>query len=230
MNRHLLIDLHAHTICSDGLMTVKELLVKAKKVGLAGIAITDHDTTHCIKEALRLGGKLGIIVIPGVEITTREAHLLLYGITFELPRKYKNKPHVLEVLDFANENSLFSSIAHPYGRFLRPYPVVYLREALERVNGIEVINGRTPVRNNIRAMNLSLRYGKIPTAGSDAHIPEEIGSAGILLAEPAENYNEVIDHIIRNKHKVYGGRSIWQIGISVFKKRIRTILRQIHGI
>ncbi len=229
MDDYWLVDLHTHTVCSDGLMTVKELLVIAKRAGLTGIAVTDHDTTRCVREALRLGEKLGIIVVPGVEITTREAHLLLYGITFELPRKYKNKPHILEVLDFAYENNLFSSIAHPYGRFLRPYPVVYLREALEKVNGIEVINGRTPVKSNIEAINLSLKYGKTPTAGSDAHIPEEVGSAKILLREPVEDYIEVIDQMVKGKHLVYGGRSIWQIGMSIFKKQIRTFLRRIRG-
>ncbi len=229
VNDYWLIDLHAHTTCSDGLMTVEELLAAAKKKGLAGIAVTDHDTVSCVKKALTLAEGKGIIVVPGIEVSTREAHLLLYGTLSPLPEKYTNKPSILEVLDYAAENNLFSSIAHPYGRLIRPYPVVYLREALERVDGVEVINGRTPGKSNGKAFELALRYGKIPTAGSDAHIVEEVGSAKIMLGEPVEDYIQVLDQLRKNKHKVVGGRTIWQITSSILKKNIRALVRRLRG-
>ncbi len=82
-----LIDLHMHTIYSDGAYTTEELLTKAKNSGLNIISITDHDTIHSIKEAIEIGNDIGIEVIPGVELSTdiedKEVHLLGYFIDIE---------------------------------------------------------------------------------------------------------------------------------------------------
>lgn len=62
-------DLHTHTTASDGLLSPEESVTLARKQGLAGLAITDHDTVSGVEEALRAGEALGIEVIPGVEIS-----------------------------------------------------------------------------------------------------------------------------------------------------------------
>jgi 3',5'-nucleoside bisphosphate phosphatase len=75
-------DLHAHTTASDGTFTPRELVVLAKKNGLAAVAVTDHDTTGGLQEALQAGRELGVEVVPGIEISTefegREVHVLGY--------------------------------------------------------------------------------------------------------------------------------------------------------
>jgi predicted metal-dependent phosphoesterase TrpH len=63
-------DLHAHTTMSDGILSPKELVELAVKMGLAVIAITDHDTTGGFQEAMEVGQKLGVEVIPAVEMST----------------------------------------------------------------------------------------------------------------------------------------------------------------
>ncbi len=76
-------DLHTHTKASDGELTAKELLKKAKSKGLTTLAITDHDTIDGYLEGLKESERVGIELIPGVELTTlwnnREIHLLAYG-------------------------------------------------------------------------------------------------------------------------------------------------------
>ena len=78
------IDLHIHTNFSDGALSVKEVLLAAKEKKLSTISITDHDNVNAIKAAQRLGKKLDIDVIPGLEISTdvedKEVHLLGYFI------------------------------------------------------------------------------------------------------------------------------------------------------
>lgn len=77
------IDLHLHTTCSDGTFTPKELVQEAKKAGLSGIAITDHDTIEGVDEALAAGSKRGIEVLSGIEISAYldeiPMHILGYG-------------------------------------------------------------------------------------------------------------------------------------------------------
>ncbi|MAT58897.1 MAG: PHP domain-containing protein [Melioribacteraceae bacterium] len=78
------IDLHTHTVYSDGSLTPKELLDYAKSVHLTTISITDHDTIDAIPEAKKYGKEIGVEVIPGLEISTdiedKEVHLLGYFI------------------------------------------------------------------------------------------------------------------------------------------------------
>ncbi|MBE6673130.1 MAG: PHP domain-containing protein [Ruminococcaceae bacterium] len=78
-----MIDLHTHSNCSDGSMTPRELIIHAKQSGLAAIALTDHDTTEGIDEALKTGKEVGLCVIPGVEFSTeevRQVHILGFFI------------------------------------------------------------------------------------------------------------------------------------------------------
>ncbi len=84
------VDLHAHTTASDGLFTPTQLVEHAKKVGLQGVALTDHDIVSGIEEALEAGKRWGIEVIPGVEISTlwekKEIHILGYFIDTHSPK------------------------------------------------------------------------------------------------------------------------------------------------
>ena len=76
------VDLHAHSSASDGTYSPTELVQLAKDLGLRAIAITDHDTVAGVAEALAAGEKLGVEVLPGIEISAdyenTGAHILGY--------------------------------------------------------------------------------------------------------------------------------------------------------
>ena len=63
-----MIDLHAHTTFSDGSLTPPQLVEEAAALGLTAVAVTDHDTVDGLPEALAAGERLGIRVVPGVEL------------------------------------------------------------------------------------------------------------------------------------------------------------------
>jgi predicted metal-dependent phosphoesterase TrpH len=79
-------DLHIHSDWSDGSMTIPRIVKTAKALGLAAIAITDHDTTAGWEEAGEEEKKQGLKVIPGIEVsafdpgTGRKVHILGYGM------------------------------------------------------------------------------------------------------------------------------------------------------
>lgn len=76
-----LIDLHTHSTASDGSMSPRELVRYAKEKGLCAIAITDHDTVEGLPDALDEAEKIGLEVIPGLEIGVDfipEMHILGY--------------------------------------------------------------------------------------------------------------------------------------------------------
>ena len=76
-----LIDLHTHSTASDGSFTPSELVEKANEIGLAAVALTDHDTVSGVDEFLEVAGKYDSLeAIPGVEISvgfkSKEIHLV----------------------------------------------------------------------------------------------------------------------------------------------------------
>lgn len=82
-------DLHAHSDRSDGTDAPARVVERAAAAGLTAIALTDHDTTAGLDEAMAAGRRLGVEVIPGLELSTsfegRETHLLAYFFRIEEP-------------------------------------------------------------------------------------------------------------------------------------------------
>jgi 3',5'-nucleoside bisphosphate phosphatase len=74
------VDLHTHSTASDGSRAPADVVREAKRVGLAAIALTDHDTLDGIAEATATGAELGVRVVPGVELSAvegdAETHIL----------------------------------------------------------------------------------------------------------------------------------------------------------
>jgi predicted metal-dependent phosphoesterase TrpH len=83
------LDLHLHTTYSDGSLPPAEVLTLAHKAGVTALAITDHDIVDGIPEAIEVGRRLGIEVIPGIEISSRygdnELHVLGYYLDWADP-------------------------------------------------------------------------------------------------------------------------------------------------
>lgn len=77
------IDLHTHTTASDGSLAPAVLVQKAHEIGLAALAVTDHDTLGGLAEAEREARRLGLDFLTGVELSVEDKdgrfHLLGYG-------------------------------------------------------------------------------------------------------------------------------------------------------
>jgi len=91
------IDLHTHTVYSDGTFTPAQLIALAGERDVATLALTDHDTTDGLQEAMTAGAEKGVEVVPGVEFSTVHSgegvHILCYfmdpadpGLVAELRR------------------------------------------------------------------------------------------------------------------------------------------------
>lgn len=82
-------DLHVHTSISDSSFNTEETLKMAKENNVTHIGIVNHDTVRGLKDAIKMGEKLGIKVIPGIEISAydyknnRKVHLLGYNFDLE---------------------------------------------------------------------------------------------------------------------------------------------------
>lgn len=78
------IDLHVHSNASDGSDSPRALVERAASLGLAAIALTDHDSVSGLAEAMEAGRELGVEVVPGIEVSSdyleNNVHILGYFI------------------------------------------------------------------------------------------------------------------------------------------------------
>lgn len=78
------IDLHTHTSASDGLLPPVDLVIEARRQGITVLGITDHDTIAGLLDAVKTAERVGVTVVPGVELSTTisgpEIHILGYFV------------------------------------------------------------------------------------------------------------------------------------------------------
>lgn len=187
----LRIDLHVHTCYSeDAASSLEEIIFYAKKRRLNGIAITDHDSVEGTRRAMKLADKRGVMVIPGIEVTTLHGHVLGLNITTRVPQNLS----LVETVEKIHEADGIAIAAHPLV-FIKSHMKQQIASA-SNLDGIEVINSAAfPFLLSTRLSRaLAERLNLPQTAGSDAHHASEIGTAYTLVKADSE-VDEVVDSI-----------------------------------
>ena len=211
----LKIDLHVHTRYShDSTTSLDEIVSYAKKRGLDGVAITDHDV---VEGALKLVQKAKeLVIIPGVEVTTSHGHVLALNITRPVPTELSP----FETIQIIHEAGGIAVAAHP--------TVLYkgLRGCVDsNFDAIEVINASAfPFfLSTYLSQKLAVRLDLPQTAGSDAHYASEIGFA-YTVVDAAPEVDEIV-HAIKKGATVPCGKPIsWKLrlkrGYFAIKKKL----------
>ncbi|MDR0887794.1 MAG: CehA/McbA family metallohydrolase [Candidatus Methanoplasma sp.] len=182
-------DLHIHSEYSnDGVSTPQQIIDTAVRLGFGCVAITDHNSFEAYAD-VKDNGK--VIVIPAIEVSSKEGHILGYGIDRDIPRGLSVK----ETIDKIHEAGGVAFAAHPYRWWSG------LGEENTRnydFDGIEAKNGRSSRTSNRDAKKLSEEIGKPVTAGSDAHTPDHIGDGYVEIPD-VSTWQEVIAAVMEKK-------------------------------
>jgi predicted metal-dependent phosphoesterase TrpH len=191
-------DLHVHSKYSDGRADVKEIIQAAKSRGLDGLAITDHDTMRGIAVAREYikEQKLNLILVPGVEVTTAEGHLLVLGV--ETPPERNKSPE--ETIEAAHDLGGIADVPHPYHPFRHALWRIPECDCVEVYNSKHLFglaNGRAWVEAKRRNMSM--------VAGSDSHYKETVG-LGVTDID-AQNVDELIREIRAGRTRIIGHRT-----------------------
>lgn len=194
------IDLHTHSFFSaDGVSSPEDIIAVARGKGLHGFAITDHNTCDAVTYLLEKGLMRedgmpvdGFLIIPGVEVTTDEGHLLCIGAS--LPYA-KGKP-AREVCDMIHERGGLAIPPHPYDLFRAGIRASTL-DTLP-IDALEVFNSATTLhRYNRYAFKYAQQRGLPMTAASDAHHADAVGTAYTILDTDDFSVSGMLAQIVR---------------------------------
>ncbi len=193
------LDLHVHSTCSrDATAPPKEVMSHCKKLGLDGLAITDHNAIAGSVEAYGLAKELGLIVVRGVEVSTGQGHVLALGVSELVPKGMT----VAETIEKIHSLGGIAVAAHPK-RFPSGIGLDVARRG--RFDAIEAVNGGSSRRSNALARRVAEERRLPVTAGSDAHELLQLGKAYTVI-EPCGTEDEVLDAIRKGRTQT-GGRS-----------------------
>lgn len=202
--------MHVHTCYShDATTTPKELIQYAKNQGLNGVAITDHNTFKAAQEISRK--TKDFIVIPGIEINTKQGHVLALNPTRNIPFGHG----LYETVEMIHEANGIAIASHPTS-----IKKGMKKQLNTKFDAVEVINSSSfpfffsTYQNRKLAQALNLPQ----TAGSDAHTPFDIGTAyTIINAEP--QIDKIIKAIKKGETQPVGKPISW-------KNRLKRLLQK----
>ena len=173
-------DLHIHSVHShDGTCSVSAILkYVADFTNLDVIAITDHDRVTGVNEAVALGPRYGIDVVPGVEVSTAEGHLLALYVNQPVPAGRS----LLETLHIVGKMGGLCVAPHPEAPAIGSLRAGSIHAALADVQaakvlvGIETFNaGLIFSSSNLSAAALARGLKLACLGNSDSHILSTIG-------------------------------------------------------
>lgn len=214
-------DLHIHTKASDGTFTPYEMLeFVSAETDIAVLAVTDHDEIDGALEAAALAEQFpGVDVIPGIEVSTFDGHLIGLWVETAFP--------VLRsaewTIDAIREQGGLIVVPHPTSWLtlsFRPFTFKRLARKGYWFDAIEVMNaspaGKMSYEN---ALEIQQRLGLPQVGGSDAHILEGIGKAHTLF--PGRTADDVREAIRQNTTLAAGSYFDLDESMLYFRRKMR---------
>lgn len=193
-------DSHIHSEYSpDSKSKLKDIFKVAKSRNIDIIAISDHNTVDGSKEARRLTKKDDLLVIPSIEISSIEGHILGFGCEEKIDRDLP----AAETIDLIHDQSALAIIPHPYC-FYRHGLLCKADYKDLKIDAIETKNARFIVGYcNNKAKNLS-KNENLPSLGaSDSHYFKFVGDCYSKI-DCEKDIDSVLKSIKKGKVEAFG--------------------------
>jgi predicted metal-dependent phosphoesterase TrpH len=199
-----IVDMHVHTVkgASDSSLTPQELMEEARRIGLNGVNISEHDRLWDAHEMERFRQESGLFASRAMEVSTDMGHIIVVGLKRYVPGIHK----AADLRRVVTEAGGFMWLAHPFRHFFDP--VHFLREGrqnldmtpeqaarlpiLALVDDLEVANGACTAQENHFALMVAHILGKRGIGGSDAHSTHGLGCFATVFERPPADERDLI--------------------------------------
>lgn len=219
-------DFHMHSTCSDGGCSPEEVVLLAKKRNVDIISLTDHNTTLGVNDAIKCGDKIGVKVIPGVELSTRYNHARVHVLGYFKDDSYKDEL-LLKILSLVKSHKI-SSIKHLMQNSINfkdckdklsvkagieilrffgativlAHPVLLLRSDFKEIiklnfDGLEAMYFSNREEDTEYFINIAKERNLLYTAGSDFHKHNEMCRGHGLIGDVYLSEKEIYNFLIK---------------------------------
>lgn len=224
-------DLHIHTNFSDGAASPKEIVKAALEKNIDCICITDHGTIEGAIEAIRFGFDKNILVVPGIEITTKSGDILGINIKRKITCN-PSLPSLKEAVEEIRKQEGLAIIAHPFDWMVTKFKGS--NEELLIADAIEAFNARVLSSFNKKAFDFSQKYNLPFSAGSDAHRACFVGRAYLEIPKNIFSEKDLLEQIKEKRVEIKGkGLRPWEMMINTSMKGVvfffQDLLRERKG-
>lgn len=219
--KNTVVDMHFHSIFSDGRNRVEEIVEYADYLGI-GVAITDH---NAIQGAVEIDAYDNVLSIPGIEVTSYEGtHLLSYFHHIENLCQFYDEhvaPHMgREVMSSINLSmeDIIERAKNLGGVTIFPHPFCgiytgiatnhhfeknHVNTLLELVDGVEVINSENMNKWNLKSALLGFNLNKAISGGSDGHSLYQLGKV-VSYAACTNDRQAFLSAVQNGRNRVVG--------------------------
>jgi predicted metal-dependent phosphoesterase TrpH len=219
--QNTVVDMHFHSLYSDGRNRVDEIVQYAEMLGI-GVSITDH---NAIQGAVEIDAYKNVLSIPGIEVTSCEGtHLLVYFYDIEsLCRFYDQDvaPHMgrdvmssidicmIDIIGRAKKLGAVTIFPHPFcGIYTgiasnHRFEKKCLNELFQQVDGVEVINSENVNKWNLKSALLGFNLNKAIMGGSDGHSLYQLGRV-VTYAACGNDQGAFLSAVKNGQNKVVG--------------------------
>jgi predicted metal-dependent phosphoesterase TrpH len=225
-------DLHLHTShgSADSNLAPKELIDRARTIGIGAVCITEHDNIWDVKELVRAAAEAGFVCLRGMEVTTELGHVGVFGVDQYIGGIYK-LAGLRKVVDDCGgimiANHPFRYKLDPRFSFINsddePIDVEHPERAakleiIQTCDAVEVLNAACSEEENLFALKVARAAGLAEVAGSDSHSANSIGIVTTLFSEPVRNERELIEAI--RARRTRAGRGLLDNSVKPFEIEI----------
>lgn len=191
----MLIDLHCHTapLSACSALDIRELVSLARKRGLDGVCLTEHDRAWPEKELAAARQELAFPIFSAVELTTDLGHVLAFG----LPGPSAFSGIAAEVFAAGKPEGALLYLAHP----ARDGLLRVTAETVRIFESVEAINGSDTRLQNMAATGLASGFRLPGIAGSDAHTAAEVGRAATRFERAIRTNEDLLAELAAGRYQ-----------------------------
>ncbi|MBZ9572176.1 PHP domain-containing protein [Patescibacteria group bacterium] len=216
-------DLHLHTNFSyDGLSSPREIVNSAISRKIDCICICDHGEIRGAVEALRFASSKPILIIPGIEVKSKEGDILGLNVKKIIEDGLSAKETIERII----KEGGMAVICHPFGWWLSFRGIEKFQDFFqEKGVAIEVFNASLLFNSsNKKALQFSEKLNLPFIAGSDAHSADFVGKAYLQIPGNNLSIKEVLEEIRKRNVKVFSEKiSSYEKIVDHFKRNLAKI-------